>query len=246
MASKKKVEKETASWAGGIEKYSRQIWLAGLGAYAKTAADGGKLFDSLVKEGERAEKQAKGEIDKQVNTVKAVARPKAGGLKEKALGKWGELEEAFDQRLNSAISRLGVPSRNEVAALHDKVDVLMRELERLTGTAAPQPQASLQAPPQAAAKPLASATRRAASPTASSAKPVTAKASASVPGKATAKSAIAKPTAAKPASAKVAGKSAAEASSKVKAAPTEKKPRARKAAASSPTAAATPEPSSQA
>jgi hypothetical protein len=32
MAGKKKTAKETNSWIGEIEKYSRQIWLAGLGA----------------------------------------------------------------------------------------------------------------------------------------------------------------------------------------------------------------------
>jgi len=53
MAGKKKVEKENTSWVGEIEKYSRQIWLAGLGAYSKVSKDGTKLFDGLVKDGEK-------------------------------------------------------------------------------------------------------------------------------------------------------------------------------------------------
>lgn len=51
MAGKKKSEKES-SWIGEIEKYSRQIWLAGLGAYSKVSKDGSKLFETLVKDGE--------------------------------------------------------------------------------------------------------------------------------------------------------------------------------------------------
>ncbi|WP_163014498.1 phasin family protein, partial [Pseudomonas viridiflava] len=35
MAGKKKTEKQSSSWVGEIEKYSRRIWLAGLGAYSK-------------------------------------------------------------------------------------------------------------------------------------------------------------------------------------------------------------------
>lgn len=225
MASKKKVEKEAASWVGGIEKYSRQIWLAGLGAYAKISTDGNKLFDGLVKEGEKAEKQARGEMDKQVDTVKATTRSKVGGVKDKALGKWGELEEAFDKRLNSAISRLGVPSRNEVAALNEKVDLLMRELERLTGATVPQAQAALQAPEGLPAKPLATATRRAATGKTSAAK-------ASKPaGPVTATKAVAKTTASK--ASKAGAKAVGEAASTAKAATAaaEKKPRTRKPAA---------------
>ena len=114
MAGKKKLEKEGSSWIGGVEKYSRQIWLAGLGAYSKVSNDGSKLFETLVKDGEKAEKESKADIDKQVDEVKGKAKSRVGDVKDLALGKWSELEGAFDKRLNSAISRLGVPSRNEV------------------------------------------------------------------------------------------------------------------------------------
>ncbi|MCR1765066.1 phasin family protein, partial [Pseudomonas aeruginosa] len=111
MAGKKKSEKES-SWIGEIEKYSRQIWLAGLGAYSKVSKDGSKLFETLVKDGEKAEKEAKSDVDAQVGAAKASARSaksKVDEVRDRALGKWSELEEAFDKRLNSAISRLGVP-----------------------------------------------------------------------------------------------------------------------------------------
>jgi len=147
MAGKKKTEKEAASRVGGIEKSSRQIWLAGLGAYARASADDSKLFDELLKEGEQVEKQVRGQASKPADKAKAKAsaRSKVDDLKEKALGKWEALEEAFDKRLDSAISRLGVPSRHEVAALNEKVDVLMGELKRLADTKAPK------APPAAPA-----------------------------------------------------------------------------------------------
>ena len=133
MAGKKNTEKESSSWVGGIEKYSRKIWLAGLGIYSKIDQDGPKLFDSLVKDGEKAEKQAKKTAEDVAETAKSSTTSRVSGVKDRALGKWSELEEAFDKRLNSAISRLGVPSRNEIKALHQQVDSLTKQIEKLTG-----------------------------------------------------------------------------------------------------------------
>jgi poly(hydroxyalkanoate) granule-associated protein len=200
MASKKKIEKETTTWVNEVEKYSRQIWLAGLGAYSKVSKDGEKLFDGLVTDGEKAEKLAKAEVTKQVGVVKTSvgsAKSKVEEVKEKALGKWSELEDAFDKRLNSAISRLGVPSRNEVKALHSKVEVLTKQIEKLTGVSAQSVKPAVKAVAKvAAAKPVAK--KPAAKPVA--AKPAV-KAVAKPAVKAVAKPAVkaaAKPVAAKP------------------------------------------------
>ncbi len=35
-----------------IKESANQIWLAGLGAFAKAQAEGGKVFEALVEEGE--------------------------------------------------------------------------------------------------------------------------------------------------------------------------------------------------
>ncbi|MCQ7029738.1 phasin family protein, partial [Escherichia coli] len=85
--------------------------------YSKIDTDGSKLFDALVKDGEKAEKLTKTAVGKKVEDSTSSAKSRISGVKDRALGKWDELEGAFDKRLNSAISRLGVPSRNEVKAL---------------------------------------------------------------------------------------------------------------------------------
>ena len=230
MAGKKKIEKEGSSWIGEVEKYSRQIWLAGLGAYSKISNDGSKLFETLVKDGEKAEKQTKEGLDKQVGAAKATAqtaKSRVGDVKDLALGKWSELEGAFDKRLNSAISRLGVPSRNEVKALHSKVDTLTKQIEKLTG-------ASVAPASRAAAKPAAKPAAKAPAKTAAAkpaAKPAAAKPVAAKPA---AETAAAKPAATKTAAAKPAAKPAA---AKPAAA---KKPAAPKAAAPKPAAVAKP------
>jgi len=237
MAGKKNSDKESSSWIGGIEKYSRKIWLAGLGIYSKVDQDGPKLFDSLVKDGEKAEKQAKKTAEDVAETAKSSTTSRVSGVKDRALGKWSELEEAFDKRLNSAISRLGVPSRNEIKALHQQVDSLTKQIEKLTGasvtpissrSAAAKPAAS-----KATAKPLAKpAAKTAAAKTA--AKPAAAKPAAKTAAAKPAAKSTAKPVAAKPAAAKK------PAVKKAPAKPAAAKPAA--AASAAPAATAAPAP----
>lgn len=201
MAGKKKTDKDGSSWMGEVEKYSRQIWLAGLGAYSKISNDGSKLFETLVKDGEKAEKLTKVEAQKQLDDVKNTsksAKSRVDDVKDLAVGKWNELEEAVDKRLNSAISRLGVPSRSEVQALHSKVDQLTRQIELLAGAKAkPAASRTVAAKPlvKAAAKPTVK--KAAARPVEASKKPVAANTSKT--STATKPAAAKKPAARKPA-----------------------------------------------
>ena len=225
MAAKKPTTKENHSWVGKVEEYSRKIWLAGLGVYSKIDTDGSKLFDTLVKDGEKAEKVAKDAGHKVAEGVKAStssARSRVEDVKDLALEKWGEFEEAFDKRLNSAITRLGVPSREEVKALHAKVETLTKHIEKLTAaaakvTATKTPAASKPAPAKPAAKVAAkpAVAKSTAKPAAKPAVKVAAKPAAKAPaaaGKpAPAKAATAKPAAAKPVAKKPATKKPAAA-----------------------------------
>ncbi|WP_321850059.1 phasin family protein [Pseudomonas paraveronii] len=242
MAVKKTTQKEGSSWVGKVEEYSRKIWLAGLGVYSKIDSDGSKLFETLVKDGEKAEKLTKSTVGKQVDAAKATA----GSAKSKLSDKWGELEGAFDKRLHSAISRLGVPSRSEVKALHSKVDTLTKQIEKLTGAkvapvkaAAAKPAAKTAAAKPAAktaAKPLVKA---AAKPAAKPAAKAPVKAVAKPAAKPAAKVAAAKP-AAKPVAAKAAAKPAAKPAAKAAAKPAAKPAVAKPAAAKKPVAAKKP------
>ncbi len=161
MAVKKTTQKEGSSWVGKVEEYSRKIWLAGLGVYSKIDSDGSKLFETLVKDGEKAEKLTKSAVGKQVGAAKATAGSRISDAKKQVLGTWGELEGALDKRLNSAISRLGVPSKAELKTLHSKVDTLTKQIEKLTGAkvapvkAAAAKPAAKPAAKTAAAKPAA-------------------------------------------------------------------------------------------
>ena len=169
MAGKKKPDKDK-TWVGEMESYSRQIWLAGLGAYAKMGKEDSKLFDTLVKDGEQAEKAARSEIDRQVKMLKErvgksskaakdpveTARSKVEKSRGKLLKRWGEFESVFDKRLQSAVSRLGVPSRDEIKALEDKVDALSRSVVELLERRSPPAKLAPKVKPAAVATPVVS------------------------------------------------------------------------------------------
>lgn len=50
---------ENSQLIAGIRDSASQIWLAGLGAFAKAQKEGTKFFNGLVEEGEGVQKQAK-------------------------------------------------------------------------------------------------------------------------------------------------------------------------------------------
>jgi len=52
----KKLEDNANTFASDVKNYTHQIWLAGLGAYAKAGKEGADYFKKLVAEGEEVEK----------------------------------------------------------------------------------------------------------------------------------------------------------------------------------------------
>ena len=120
------VAEQSAQLSEKIKESARQIWLAGLGAYTKAEEDTGKIFDKLVKEGEEIENLTRGVVEKQFKAVEN----KVEGVKEKASGTIGKLESVFDQRVSSALERLGIPSNSHVAALEKRIAELEAKLAK--------------------------------------------------------------------------------------------------------------------
>ena len=138
MADKKKREGRDNQWVDDLEGYSRQIWLAGLGAYTRMGKEGAKLFESLIRDGEQAEKTAKAEADKaggkSARSKKDPlegARAKVDKARSKLTDKFGGLEEMFDKRVAGAVERLGLAQQDELQALESRVAELTRAVEQL-------------------------------------------------------------------------------------------------------------------
>ncbi|MBZ4192763.1 MAG: phasin family protein [Candidatus Contendobacter sp.] len=103
-----------------IRESANRIWLAGLGAFAKTQEESEKLFQTLVQEGEAVEKRAKHAAEVQFEGTKG----KVVGFRGKANEQFDRLEELFQERVAQVLHRMGVPSQNDIQELTQQVEAL--------------------------------------------------------------------------------------------------------------------------
>jgi poly(hydroxyalkanoate) granule-associated protein len=115
---------------------SRQIWLAGLGAFARAQAEGTKVFETLVKQGESLESRTRKAAADTAALARGAAQAKVKEVQKGVGGTWDKLEQVFEDRVARALSKLGVYTQNDVERLAERVDVLseaVNELIKATG-----------------------------------------------------------------------------------------------------------------
>lgn len=131
----KKVEiEDKATVLTDAKGYARKIWLAGLGAYAKAGQEGFEYFKELVKSGEGVEEQGKKLVGEQIEAANSQIVGVKSSVKGKVDVQLDKIEKAFDARVASALNRIGIPSRQDVAALSAKLDELSALLEQVART----------------------------------------------------------------------------------------------------------------
>lgn len=166
----------------GLAESAQQIWLAGVGAFQRAQHEGSKLFDTLVKEGSGFENATRKMATGRVDAVRDAVEDRVGTVRERAVDTWDRLEKVFEERVQRALTRLGVPGREDLAELSARVDALTRALQQRQAAATKQankPVAAAKAakatkPANKAAKPAAKAAKpaaKAAKPAAKTAKP---------------------------------------------------------------------------
>ena len=104
-----------------IRESANQIWLAGLGAFAKAQQEGVKMFETLVEEGEKVQEK-----------TKTVADERLAEMRAKATGTWDKLEQVFEDRVARALHSLSVPSRQDIDALTQRVAELTEIAKKLS------------------------------------------------------------------------------------------------------------------
>ena len=125
-----------------VKDSAQQIWLAGLGAFAKAQEEGSKVFEALVKEGETIQARTRKMTDEKIAVV-------AG----KAAGTWDRLEQVFEDRVARALSSLGVPSKKDIDKLSKRITELnaaVQKLAKMQETPAPKVAAKVEKLPEAA------------------------------------------------------------------------------------------------
>jgi len=153
--SKKKVSKKTArkSNFSDVQDNAHEIWLAGLGAFSMAQEEGAnlvrkggklinertgqvisessKLFERLVSEGRKLEGKGRKMAEDAVGGVRTDVEGRVGKAREQARTNWDKLEKVFEDRVARALSRLGVPTSDEIQELSDRVQELNARVREL-------------------------------------------------------------------------------------------------------------------
>lgn len=112
-----------------IKDSAQQIWLAGLGAFAKMQQEGSKAFEALVKDGAGMQKKTQAAAEETLAQAQQRMAGFASEFGTKAAGQWGKLENIFEERVARALEKLGVPSAADMAALQARVEALEAQLK---------------------------------------------------------------------------------------------------------------------
>ena len=119
-----------AQLAQSVKDSAQQIWLAGLGAFSKAQAEGGKVFETLVKDGLGLQRKTQAAAEEKITEATSKMTDMASGITSKATGQWDKLENIFEDRVAKALNKLGVPSAKDVQALIRRVDDLSKQIQK--------------------------------------------------------------------------------------------------------------------
>ena len=135
----------------GLLDSAQQIWAAGMGAFQRAQSEGGKLFETLVREGMTLEQRTRQMASGKLDVARDAVETTVSTVRERAQESWDKLEKVFEERVQRSLNRLGVPGRDEMQALLDRVEELNRQVRKLNakseGAAAPKRPAGKRARP---------------------------------------------------------------------------------------------------
>lgn len=122
---------EAKDLAQAVLDSSHQIWLAGVGAFARARQEGTKAFETLVQQGEKLEHRTKLAAAETAAAARGAATAKAKEMQQMAGGTWDKLEQVFEDRVARALGKLGVYTQNDVQKLTDRVEALSAAVNEL-------------------------------------------------------------------------------------------------------------------
>jgi len=159
-----------------VQDNAHEIWLAGLGAFSlaqeegvnlvrrggklineqtgKVISESSKLFERLVSEGKKLEGKGRKMAEDAVEGVRSDVEGRFSEARKQAQTNWDKLEKVFEDRVARALSRLGVPTADEIQELSARVQELNTRVRELSQA---QKQAKPAAPKKSAPKKTAPA-----------------------------------------------------------------------------------------
>lgn len=131
MATKTLKKKSNVKRENPVVESAREIWLAGLGAFAVAQDEGSKMFDKLVKEGGKLENKTRKSANDTAESLKDSVEGRVDNVRKQAKNNWDKLEKVFEERVARALSKLGVPTSDEINRLSGQVEKLRRQVDAL-------------------------------------------------------------------------------------------------------------------
>ncbi len=166
--AEKKSVKHTAK---AIMEQAEQIWLAGLGAFAKAQEQSGKLYETLVKEGTALERATRKLTGVKLDEMRGIVENTVSQVRERATDTIDRLEQVFENRVSKALGTLGIPGRDEIEQLAKRVDELSKAVRSLDASTRKAPAKAAVAKPAAKPAVKVAAKPAAAKPTAAKVEP---------------------------------------------------------------------------
>lgn len=126
-----------------VKESAKNVVLAGLGVvsiaqkeatkvYDKASKEANKFFDTLVKEGKSLEKKSKKSVDQMTNK----AEGKFKNFKSAATKQFSKIENIFESKVEGALSKLDIPTADDLKGLSKRVDTLIKEIKKVEKKAA--------------------------------------------------------------------------------------------------------------
>jgi poly(hydroxyalkanoate) granule-associated protein len=138
--------------ASSVRESAQQIWLAGMGAFAKAQAEGRQRFEALVQEGTNLQKKTQAAAEERFNEVTNRMTSMADDAAARAGKQWDRLESIFEERTAKAMKKLGVPSAKDVEELKARIEELSAQVARSARSATRKTAAKSTAARKTAAK----------------------------------------------------------------------------------------------
>lgn len=126
-----------------IKETAKNAVLAGLGVvsiaqkeatkvYGEAAKKTNKFYDTLIKEGKSLEKKSKKSVDQLTDK----AEGKFNNIKNIATKQFSKIENVFETKVESALSKLDIPTVDDLKGLSTRVETLIKEIKKVEKKAA--------------------------------------------------------------------------------------------------------------
>ena len=127
-----------------VKDSAQHIWLAGLGAFAKAQAEGAKVFETLVNEGQQLQSKTQAAAQARIQALNQATEQvteqvagMANEISDKATGHWNKLESLFESRVATALQNLGMPTAPDIIALQARIQALEEHIAQMHALSSP-------------------------------------------------------------------------------------------------------------